>query len=191
MAGMVENRSFEMNVEMLSPSSAGEVCGADAGRYNAVAILPQGAFYVQSIRASQTADPRSKQTHPSGPTRRSARVNSRLGDGNSPGSMRAGRFYLGEVVESFLGPPLLAGLPPLADGSGSQWDGTGNLRRSPRAEERITTVFAEATWQRCRTHFMADLLTRVPSVLNPAWSPWRAPSTSNSRQKKSTHRRTG
>ena len=28
--GMVVNRSFEMIVEMLSPSSAGEVCGADA-----------------------------------------------------------------------------------------------------------------------------------------------------------------
>ena len=80
-AGMVENRSFGMSVEMLSPSSAGEVCGADARRYNAVAILPQGAFYVQSIRTSQTADPRSKQTHPSGPARRSARVNSRPGNG--------------------------------------------------------------------------------------------------------------
>ena len=188
---MADNRSFEMSVGMLSPSSAGEVCGADAGRYNAAEVLPQGAFYVQSIRTAQTANPRAKQTRPSGPTPRSARVNSRPGDGNSPGSMRAVRFHLGEVVESFLGPPLLAGLAPLADGSGSQWDGTGNLRRSPRAEERIATVFAEASWQRCRTHFMADLLTRVPSVPNPAWPPWRAPSTSNSRQKKSTHRRTG
>ena len=68
--GMVENRSFEMSVEMLSPSSAGEVCGADEGRYNTGAVLPQGAFYVQSIRAAQTADPRAKQTHPSGPARR-------------------------------------------------------------------------------------------------------------------------
>ena len=79
--GMVGNRSFEMIVEMLSPSSAGEVCGADAGGYNAVAVLPQGASDVQSIRASQTADPRAKQTRPSGPARRSARVNSRPGNG--------------------------------------------------------------------------------------------------------------
>ena len=79
--GMIENRSFEMSVEMLSPSSAGEVCEADAGRYNTGAVLPQGALYVQSIRTAQTADPRSKQTRPSGPARRSARVNSRLGNG--------------------------------------------------------------------------------------------------------------
>ena len=80
-AGMVENRSSELSVGMLSPSSAAEVCGADEGRYNAGAVLPQGAFYVQSIRASQTADPRAKQTHPSGPARGSARVNKRPGNG--------------------------------------------------------------------------------------------------------------
>ena len=39
-AEMVENRSSEMSVGMLCPASAAEVCGADAGRYNAVAILP-------------------------------------------------------------------------------------------------------------------------------------------------------
>ena len=61
---MVENWSSEMSVGMLSPSSAAEVCGADEGRYNAVAVLSQGAFDVQSIRASQTADPRAKQTRP-------------------------------------------------------------------------------------------------------------------------------
>ena len=105
-AGMVENRSSDMSVGMLSPSSAGKACGADAGRHNAGAILPQGASDVQSIRAAQTADPRAKQTHPSGPARRSARVNSRPGDGDSPGSMPAGRFHSGEVVERFLGQPL-------------------------------------------------------------------------------------
>ena len=120
-AGIVENRSSEMRVGMLSPSSAAEVCGADEGRYNAGTVLPQGAFDVQSIRTSQTADPRAKQTHPSGPARRSARINSRLGDGGFPGSMTAGRFHLGEVVESFLCQPPLAGLPALADGSESQW----------------------------------------------------------------------
>ena len=109
-AGIVENRSFEMSVEMLSLSSAGEVCGADEGRYNTGKVLPQGAFYVQSIRTAQTADPRSKQTRPSGPARRSARVNTRRGDGDSPGSMPARRFHLGEVVESCLAQPLSAGL---------------------------------------------------------------------------------
>ena len=54
---MVENPSFEMSVGMLPRSSAGEVCEADAGRYNTGAVLPQGAFYVQSIRTAQTADP--------------------------------------------------------------------------------------------------------------------------------------
>ena len=106
-AGMVENRSFELSVGMLSPSSAGEVCGADAGRYNAGAILPQGASDVQSIRAAQTADPRAKQTHPSSSARRSARVNTKPGDGDSPGSMPAGRFRWGEVLETFLSQPLL------------------------------------------------------------------------------------
>ena len=76
-AGMVENRPFELSVEMLSPWSTGEVCGADEGRYNTGTVLPPGAFDVQSIRAAQTADPRAKQTRPSGPARRSARVNSR------------------------------------------------------------------------------------------------------------------
>ena len=69
-AGMVENRPFDMSVEMLSPWSTGEVCGADAGRYNTGTVLPPGAFDVQSTRAAQTADPRAKQTRPSGPARR-------------------------------------------------------------------------------------------------------------------------
>ena len=121
---------------MLSPSSAPHTSAADEGRYNAGTVLPQGAFDVQSIRASQTADPRAKQTRPSGPARRSARINKRLGDGGSPGSMTAGRFHSEKVVESFLGQPPLAGLPPLADGSGAQRGGGGNLRCPPRAEER-------------------------------------------------------
>ena len=63
-AGMVENRSSEMSVAMLSSSSAAEIRGAHEGRYNTLAVLPQGAFDVQSIRASQTTDPRAKQTRP-------------------------------------------------------------------------------------------------------------------------------
>ena len=122
-AGMVENRPFDMSVGMLSPASAPHTSAADEGRYNAGTVLPQGAFDVQSIRASQTADPRAKQTHPSGPARGSARVNKRPGNKalgcGSPGSMTAGRFRWGEVVESFLGQPLLAGLPAVADARGS------------------------------------------------------------------------
>ena len=155
---------------MLSPSSAPHTSAADEGRYNAGTVLPQGAFDVQSIRTTQTADPRAKQTHPSGPARGSARVNKRPGNGGSPGSMTAGRFRWGEVVESFLGQPLLAGLPAVADRSGAQRGGTGNLRCSPKPapakagglKNAIAAVFAGASWHRCRTHFMANLLTRVP-----------------------------
>ena len=117
---MVENRSSELSVGMLSPWSASHTSAADEGRYNTGTVLPPGASDVQSIRAAQTADPRAKQTHPSGPARGSARVNKRLGDDDSPGSMTAGRFHSEKVLESFLGQPPLAGPPPLADGSGSQ-----------------------------------------------------------------------
>ena len=38
-----------------------------------------------------------------------------------------------------------------------------NRRRTQGAvREAIATVFAGASWQRCRTHFMRNLLTRVP-----------------------------
>ena len=50
------------------------------------------------------------------------------GDGDSPGSIPAGRFHLGEVAESFLGHPLLAGLPEVVDHPGSQRGGTVYLR---------------------------------------------------------------
>ena len=80
------------------------------GQYNTRVVLSQGAFDVHGIRASQATNPRAKQTRPSGPTRGLARVNSRLGDGDSPGSA----FHSREEVESFLSQPLLACLPPLA-----------------------------------------------------------------------------
>ena len=50
----------------------------------------------------------------------------------------------------------------------------------------IAAVFAGASWQRCRTHFMANLLTRVPKRANLAWPPWYAPSTSNCLPPRST-----
>ena len=56
----------------------------------------------------------------------------------------------------------------------------------------IAAVFAGASWQRCRTHFMANLLTRVPKrallSLSKGWRgpPWCAPSTSNCLPPRST-----
>jgi putative transposase len=35
-------------------------------------------------------------------------------------------------------------------------------------KDAIATVFGGATWQRCRTHFMTNLLTRVPRQAQPA-----------------------
>lgn len=35
-------------------------------------------------------------------------------------------------------------------------------------KEAIATVFAGAAWQRCRTHFMTNLLSRVPKRVQPA-----------------------
>ena len=48
----------------------------------------------------------------------------------------------------------------------------------------IAAVFTGASWQRCRTHFMANLLTRVPKRAQPGVATqdllaWCAPSTSN------------
>ena len=85
------------------PRPAVGVCGADAGRYNAGAVLPQGASDVQSIRAAQTADPRAKQTPPLRSRTKSARINAMPGDGGSPYSMTVGHFHSEKVVESFLG----------------------------------------------------------------------------------------
>ena len=55
----------------------------------------------------------------------------------------------------------------------------------------IAAVFAGASWQRCRTHFMANLLTRVPKRAQPGVATqdllaWSAPSTSNCLPARST-----
>ena len=152
MAGMVENRWSEMSVGMLSPSSAAEVCRADEGRYNTRAVLSQGAFDVQSIRASQTADPRAKQTHPSGPGRRLAKVNSRPGDGDSIGSMPAGRFHLGEVVESFLSQPLLAGLPLPAAAPPPALTSPGGRTSTPGCPTARTSTSSSVNGRSVATH---------------------------------------
>ena len=36
-----------------------------------------------------------------------------------------------------------------------------------RLKNAIAAVFAGASWQRCRTHFMANLITRVPKRAQP------------------------
>ena len=162
-AGMVENRPFDMSVEMLSPASAAEVRAADAGRYNAGTVLPPGASDVQSIRAAQTADLRAKQTRPSDPARRSARVNTRSGDGDSPGSMTAGRFHSEKCWRVFWANPLWLALLRSLTARGLRRGGGGNLRCPPEPapakagglKNAIAAVFAVASWQRCRTHSMA------------------------------------
>ena len=55
----------------------------------------------------------------------------------------------------------------------------------------IAAVFTGASWQRCRTHFMANLLTRVPKRAQPRVATqdllaWYAPSTSNCLPPRST-----
>ena len=55
----------------------------------------------------------------------------------------------------------------------------------------IAAVFAGASWQRCRTHFMANLLTRVPKRAQPGVATqdllaWCVPSTSNCLPPRST-----
>ena len=65
-------------------------------------------------------------------------------------------------MESFLGYPLLAGLPEVVD---QPWVSAGWNCLPPAHQglkNAIAAVFAGSSWQRCRTHFMANLLTRVP-----------------------------
>ena len=59
------------------------------------------------------------------------------------------------------------------------------------SDRAIAAVFAGASWHRCRTHFMANLLTRVPKRAQPGVATqdllaWCAPSTSNCLPPRST-----
>ena len=38
-------------------------------------------------------------------------------------------------------------------------------------KDAIATVFAGASWQRCRTHFMTNLLSKAPAAPSPGWRP--------------------
>jgi len=44
-------------------------------------------------------------------------------------------------------------------------------------KDAIAAVFTGASWQRCQTHFMTNLLSRVPRSAQPAGRPWCARST--------------
>ena len=64
---------------------------------------------------------------------------------------------------------------------GAQRGGAGYLRCPPGAEERHRRgLCTGASWQRCRTHFMANLLTRVPKrallSLSKGWRGYPGPS---------------
>ena len=95
---------------MLSPSPTEEVCGADEGQYNTRAVRSQGAFDVQGIRASQTTDPRAKQTRPSGSARRQARVI----QGLATATLLARHFIWEKWWSVFLSQSFLGGLLPPA-----------------------------------------------------------------------------
>ena len=45
--------------------------------------------------------------------------------------------------------------------------GAGGIGRSQGLRGAIAAVFGGASWQRCRTHFMTNLLTRVPRRAQP------------------------
>ena len=151
-------------------SSAYFRCWRGAVQYRAV--LPQGAFDVQSIRAAQTADLRAKQTRPSGPTRMSARVNSKPSDGCSPGSMTARRFHLEEVVESFLRQPLLTGLsqsaaaqPPASPPR--TWAGAGSASTSRPKPSNWSTCACGSPWMTCSTTGWLRLVPTSPGTPTP------------------------
>ena len=106
---------------------------------------------------------------------------------------------LDEVVESFLGRPLDGGPYPYvwlaflrsltARGLSGVELVTSDAHQG--LKNAIAAVFAGASWQRCRTHFMANLLTRVPKRAQPGVATqdllaWCAPSTSNCLPPRST-----
>ena len=62
---------------------------------------------------------------------------------------------------------LLAGLSALTVRQGSERGGSGGIGCASGLRDAIATVFGGASWQRCRTHFMTNLLTRVPRRAQP------------------------
>ena len=55
----------------------------------------------------------------------------------------------------------------LAVRQGSERGGSGGLGPHRGLRSAIAAVFGGASWQRCRTHFMTNLLTQVPRRVQP------------------------
>ncbi len=51
-------------------------------------------------------------------------------------------------------------------------------------KDAIATAFRGASWQRCRTHFMTNLLSKVPRRRSRGWRPWFERSISSRRRKR-------
>ena len=65
-------------------------------------------------------------------------------------------------AQAKMGPSGLASCA-LPCGAGTERSGVGHLGRAPGAQRRHSHRLRwSASWQRCRTHFMTNLLTRVP-----------------------------
>jgi len=62
----------------------------------------------------------------------------------------------------------LDGLPARARGPWSLRRGPGHEPRPPGLVDAIAAALPGASWQRCRTHFMRNLLCRVPKSTLPA-----------------------
>jgi putative transposase len=70
-------------------------------------------------------------------------------------------------------------VPAQPGGAWAVGGAAGDLRRPRRAQGRVAAVLPGASWQRCRTHFMRNLLSRVPSPPT-GWSRrWSARSSSS------------
>ena len=157
--GMVENRSYEKSVEMLSPSSAAEVCGADEG-----AVQYRGSPAPRSIRCSEY--PRRPNRRPPGQADPLLRPRTKVGQGRFK-AWRRRLSRLGAFIWekwwrvfwailfwlAFLRSLTTLGLSGVELVTSDAHQGLKNA---------IAAVFAGSNWQRCRTHFMANLLTRVP-----------------------------
>ena len=62
---------------------------------------------------------------------------------------------------------VLAGVPAFAGGPGPGRGGAGDLRCASGTEGRHRQGVCWASWQRCHTHFMTNLLSRVPRRAQP------------------------
>jgi putative transposase len=57
--------------------------------------------------------------------------------------------------------------------------------------DAIAATLPGASWQRCRTHYLRDLLTQVPKSQAGGWRRWSAPSSTSRTRPRSTPSSTG